>query len=44
MPKKTATLIVMHVTTFSDYTTLSMWKLMKSVWHRQWIVWHMNTS
>ena len=31
MPKKkTATLIVMHDTTFNDHTTVSMWKFMNS--------------
>jgi len=40
---KAATLIVMHYTTFNDHTKVSMWKLMNSVWHRKWIVWHMNT-
>jgi len=45
MPKKkAATLIVMHDTTFSDHTTVNMWKLINSVWHRKWIVWHMNTD
>ena len=42
--KKPASLIVMHDTTFSDHTTVSMWKLMNSVWHRKWFVWHMNTD
>jgi len=40
--KKTATLTVMHDTTFGDHTRVSMWKFMNSVWHRKWIVWHMN--
>ena len=45
MPKKkAATLIEMHDTTFSDHTTVNMWKLINSVWHRKWIVWHMNTD
>ena len=37
--KKTAALIIMHVTTFSDH---SMWKFMNSVWNRKWVVWHKN--
>jgi len=40
--KKAATLIVMHDATFSDHTRVGMWKFMNSVWHRKWIVWHMN--
>ena len=40
--KKTATLIVMHDTTFSDHTSVSIWKFTNSVWHRKWVVWHMN--
>jgi len=31
MKKKVATPIVMHDTTFSDHTTVSMWKFMNSV-------------
>ena len=33
----------MHDATFSDHTTVSMWKFMNSVWHQKWVVWHMNT-
>ena len=45
MPKKkAATLIEMHDTTFCDHTTVNMWKLINSVWHRKWIVWYMNTD
>ena len=36
--KKTATLIVMHDTTFSDHTTVNMWKFMHFVWHWKLIV------
>jgi len=32
----------MHDATFSDHTIVSMWKFMNSVWHRKWVVWHMN--
>jgi len=39
--KKTATLIVMHDTTFSDRTRVCTWKFTNSVWHRKWVVWHM---
>ena len=40
--KKTATPTVMHDTTFSDHTSVSMWKFMNCVWHMKWVVWHMN--
>ena len=42
MKKKKATLTGMHVTTFSDQMRVSMWKFINSVWHRKWVVWHMN--
>jgi len=32
----------MHHAPFSDHMRVSMWKFMNSVWHRNWVVWHMN--
>jgi len=31
--EKTATLIIMNDTTFSDHTRVSIWKFMNSVYH-----------
>ena len=40
--KNQATPTVMHDTTFSDHTSVSMWTFMTSVWHGKLVVWHMN--
>jgi len=45
MPKKkTRQLLLLCMILHAVITQVSMWKFMNSVWHRKWIVWHMNTD
>jgi hypothetical protein len=41
LPSYHTTLIIMH-DTLIDHTRVWMWKFMNSVWHRKWVVWHIN--
>ena len=40
--QKKKKLQLLHDTTFSDHTRVSMWKFMNAVWRRKWVVWHMD--